>query len=367
MNKILVLLFTGAFLFLGIGEGNTQSKGYIVKGDSAFIEGKIIFDFSNPKEVEFHSGKGGIQKLNANQLSEFGFVNGSIYKSRKIPSGDEEQTVFLELVVEGKVKLFRLPSGKSTFFLEDSSLVKLEKNNYQNILEKYTNECSKWKKQRKLVSYGENSLTHFMRQYNLNKCQNLPFYSYGLIVEYSFFRMRFPGNSLITQGDEAVRINSSGFSFGFFTETPIWKLDNISFLSEIRLGRQKFIKELFSTNLNKDIKIETTSLSLNFAPKYTFNKEEFRPYFFLGGSLNYNLKSTSEIFRAVIKEELISFEKVYDSIDLPEFYYGISYGAGVQFFYRYDHYINFEINNENLFSYRSITLGNIHFSIKANL
>lgn len=78
------LLVTVFLLFL-LKFGYSQSQEYIVRGDTAYSEGKIIFDPSKPGELRFTDIKSGLQKYGPDQVTEFGYKDGRRFVSRKIP------------------------------------------------------------------------------------------------------------------------------------------------------------------------------------------------------------------------------------------------------------------------------------------
>ena len=313
------------------------------------------------------SGKEGVQVFNADQLSEFGYMEGPKYKAKMIHTGTDYEKVFLEVLEEGKVDFLHLTAGRKNYFLEGDSLVKLEKENYQDILKAYSGYCKKLDEQYKLVSFNKRSLKNHIRNVNQNECRNVPFLSFGPLVGFSINKLSLSGNYFPRPEEDLYSFRSTNLSVGFFVETPVFELENLSFLSDLQYGKQQFIGEFFFRDANQDIRMEMDYLNFNLAPKYTLDSEQYRPYFFLGGNVSYNLKSSDEVFQAVKEEKVIWFEKFQNSLNLPKYFLGLSAGAGIQVFYRYDQYISLEFSNRRLFSDRAVTMENYHFCIKANL
>ncbi|WP_224995645.1 hypothetical protein [Cesiribacter sp. SM1] len=364
-----ILLLSGILCLL-LCNSYAQTNGYIVKGDTAYIQGRVSVNYSDPAEIIFSLNKEHTETYTADQLSEFGFMDGRKFLSRKVTIDGEQKYVFLELIEEGEADLLLLTGGGNRFYIEDkdSVLHSLEKDAYHAVLQRYTAECSKWAQQHKLVKYRRQALYDFVHRYNSKKCRQLPFSSFGPVARYSKSGMSVNDDAFAPKRFGKYKMMSEDLQFGFFMETPVWSVNNTGFMTEILYGRSAYMKELMSASVNQDISIEMAYLSLHAAPKYTFHINKHRLYGFLGGNLTYMLESSSAVFQADIAGDVIRLESYPSHIKLPEYNVAVNYGAGFQFFIRYDHYIALEIGSARfLNNEKGVSLTNNLLSIKANL
>ena len=305
------LLLIIAILLLVPVESKAQSKGYILEGDSALSQGTIRFNPSHPREIVFSSYNAS-KKYTADQVSEFGYHDSTQYIAKKIQYEGKYQKVFLQLLEKGTLNLWKLPSRRNEYYLEDSTFIQLNKENYLRVLKAKTHLCAQWATEYPLIRFRKHSLSKVIELNNLQKCHYIPFFSNGIAGGYALFKMHIPEGSYLFEEFGAFQLKATSFSLGLFTDVPLWATDNLSILSEIGYHQQVYIKELMAPHLNQDIRIEMSNVDLLMAPKYTFNLKHIRPYLFLGGSFLYTFQSSSDIFQAQIEPYKIMLERYTD-------------------------------------------------------
>ncbi|AHM59623.1 hypothetical protein D770_06800 [Flammeovirgaceae bacterium 311] len=347
--------------------GHAQKNGFIVKGDTAYALGKVRFYPGMFRTVEFSTGKNKYETFDADQLSEFGYDDSTKFISKKIWFADKHQQAFLELIEEGNVSLYRLQAPEEIFFLETDSLVLVRKNELHQYLKAYSDPYQGGENAHKLVRYEKRSLSHYIRNLNTGKSKPTPFTSYGPVIRFTSSKIMFSDDSYIANKWGSTAVNTTDLQVGLFVQKPVWKVNNLSIHSQLLLGKQKLAKELISPFLNEDVIIEQSNLQLDISPVYSLSVGKLKPYAFLGGNFTYSLRSNSYLFQAHIKDNVITFEKNSQFIEMPEYYYGFNLGTGIQLFYTYNRYIALEIGHTNLYSNKDFSVSNNFLSIKGNL
>lgn len=344
----------------------SQTRGYIVKGDTAYTQGKIKYDRKNADKIIFYSGRHQME-YDANQVTKFGFKDSTQYFSKKIIINNASKNTFLELLEDGQLDLYRYRNNESQLYLEDDSLISLNSDNFKNVLREYAESHRKWNEQYLLLKPKKKPLSFFVRNYNANKNVNIPFTNFGFLFGYSFSTIKLSQDSYSQSNFGTVQMQGKNINFGSFIELPIWKINNLTFVSQLTFSRVEFVKELLSSTLNHDVKLDVSHLSLQLSPKYTLNTKTVRPYFLLGGAIDYTLQSESEIFQATIENDIITFDEVEGNIEIPKYFYGLVYGLGFHYYYKYNHYVSLEIGDSYLFSNNSTNQKKLSIMLKMNL
>ncbi|WP_339811321.1 hypothetical protein [uncultured Imperialibacter sp.] len=344
----------------------SQSNGYIVKGDTAFIGGKIKFDRNSPNKVLFYTAnKKSPIIYNADSLSEFGYKDSTRFVAKETRDSDKITRVFLEVLEEGELTLYK--NGAMFFFEDQNQLTSLSKNDYLNYLADKSIRCAKWVDQHRLVKYNTKSLSHFARLYNQNSCLNIPSTSYGFIAGFGASSL-FLGETAYPENTfGGYKINCKTLSLGVFYELPFWHSKRLSFFNQLQVAQETFIIELFSSTVNQDVKVELVNLQLIVAPKYEININRLTPFAYFGPTGMFNVKSKSEVFQARVQEKFIEFEKYNDSINIQKSLFGYCFGVGSEFHFSTSNYVSFEINNSMVYATRETNLRNLTLTLKANL
>jgi hypothetical protein len=94
------------------------NQDYIINKEGHKIYGTIkkSFDFNKAKFIPFITEEGEKTRYYPDDIEGFGLVNGRKFKSRILPEEEEEEPVFHQIIINGKVSLL---SYKNRFFIEN--------------------------------------------------------------------------------------------------------------------------------------------------------------------------------------------------------------------------------------------------------
>ncbi len=383
IKKTTLLFFILFVLCLNLNAQERQ--GYIKVNDTTNNQGlRIAFNISNPVEVRSIFENKTFLSYTADDILEFGFGNKTRFVSRHILYNNKLQNVFLELLVDGEVSLLRLGRGKgSQLFLETDDLMLLNQDNYQEILSAHTKACEKWVQQVKLINYSIPSIRYVIQELNAKNCERLPFTSYGITVGYNSSQMTIENRLLnpILVGD--FNMNASGISLALFIEKPLWGLKNMSVLGNFTLFHNNFQGSQsesrtrpvngrggrITTDVQREINVKTSYISIDIAPKYNFSFKRLQFYLSLGASVGQSIDFKDELLTTTrtsfTGRTTTDFNP--DFIPSEELLLGHTYTAGIQFAYRYNRYISLEFKRYKASSGDLFTITNNIIGLKFNL
>lgn len=345
----------------------SQSKGYLIKGDTALVQGWIEYSKSRPNVVKLNFSKIKWEEYNADQVSEFGFNNSTKYVSKIVSVEDIDKNTFLRQLEEGPTRLYILEQrGKDRLFIEEDTLVEISSFNLNRILKKYANSSTKWLKQLSLVKPNKNSLSFFIRNHNANKFVNIPFYRFGINTDFAIFKMTLVSNTNNDELDDII-FRTSTLKFGIFAESPIWNVNGLSLVKNVNYFKGELVET--STNENiYDIRGNYSFIEFNLSPKYTFNYDKVRPFVIAGGQFKYLLNSNVETYQTMITGNTISIELLENNpLDFDSIYYGIQYGVGVNIFYDIKRSISLSILGSNSFGNTTGKINSLSISLAGNI
>lgn len=285
-----------AFFFIVTCFSATAQNGYILTDTS--YRSAIIEDFQasagNDQGITVIAGKEKL-KYKAADLAGFGFPDGPHFRSKEIASENRSETVFLELLVSGRLSLYkrRNPQGKS-YYLEapDKQLLHLMKTDFTSQLSDCLDSCYTVGQNLNRVRFTDESLTRFVAMYNDCKSDFFPAPFFGLKIGHYNLQYSVKNNSdfLLLDlpiGFPELEFRDAGtFVAGLFGEFPIFG-SNAAFIVGLNYFRYRVETPIFSNRMQ----ITGQQLELPVTIRYTIPKTKIHPYFEAGYVTSINLQS----------------------------------------------------------------------------
>lgn len=344
-----------------------QSKDYLIKGDTALVQGQIEYSLSRPNAVKLYISKSKWEEYNADQISEFGFKDGTKYVSKIVLTEGIPTKTFLMQLEGGPTDLYLLKQkGKDRLFIDKDSLVEISNSNVNEVLKNYADSSTKWLRQLSLVKSNKQSLSFFIRNHNANKFVNIPFYRYGINIDYTILQFTLVNNSINNELAD-FKFKSSTLKFGIFAESPIWKVNGLSLVTDFNYLKGELVETATKENIY-DIRGNYSFVEVKLSPKYTFNYDKARPFIIAGGEFKYHLNSNIETYQTTNTNNIFKIEKLEDNpLKFESFYYGFQYGVGVQVFYNLKRSISLSVLGSNSFGNTTDKINNFSISISGNI
>jgi len=272
----------------------------------------------------------GLVKHSPEQLSEYGFKNGTVFVSREILLEGKSKKVFLERLAKGQITLYYyIDKDTKTFFLElDSVLVELGKDkNFRDVLETHTNDFE-WKtRQVKTVNYSKKSLTSLIDQYNSGKNKPIPFTRFGLLTGPITTSWRTPPQAFNTYLNNSSFSNSSAISYGLFIDVPL--SNSISINAGLNISEAETTTTTVTLFGRYNALVEIISVDIPLLVRYTLPTLRIRPFINAGLMYSYNLKNENAIYRSEFRGSLFGVVPNQEFISRSMF--GPTYGFGLQY------------------------------------
>lgn len=401
--KLKIVNITLLLLLIISYESFSQWAGYVIWKGNVSREGYVKINKGRSSEVEFYTNPEGEPTIiSAEELIEVGYdrrlgYDNRIFNPLDVRSGEGTQKEMAELLVDGELKLYRSLQSK-TFFIEGGkkaegrwiwaprpaashNVTQLDEQNVRKEIKGLALRCSRWNEQYALVKMKEGPLKSFVTNYNHRDCKNIQLFNFGLLASYnwsslSLFRESFSLNRL---GDYSIEEQS--WSIGAFIESPVWLTSGLSFVSQLYYTKRDFnnqgTRELTvdienSIYITQEANVKHSSLTFEIGPKYTFNTRNYRPYLFGNGVFEYIFNQESSLFHQIVQPDgSLASRTEYDVIPVTSLQYGLSYGVGLQYFYKIDQYIALEVKNivvyDTKLTRKIDQMNSTVFSIKVNI
>ena len=293
-------------------------------------------DIQNSKYCQQIYGKE-ILKILPNEITEFGFKDGSVYISKKILLSNTYKQVFLERLVKGNINLLYYKDEKfKIFYLEksDSILIELpkystddKKNKFKDILSDFTPACIKKSETFKLVNYRKKPLTEYIEC--LNKCdlRLFRYLRFGFFAGYGFTKFSPTNNRPSYLNFDVFKFKFDGaFSAGVFFNKPIFKT-NLSLQLETSYSKNKISDYRKINNKDYDLELSYSCLSIPFLIRYTYPYFKNGPYINIGPLYTHNFRNTNSL-QETEDNKITDFSNYYEII--PDNLFGYSIGVGLQ-------------------------------------
>lgn len=338
--------------FLLIHNCYSQKRDYIATDSSLtfgirLIEGKAV---DNAQFVRVKREDSEI-KYSPEQLIEYGFKNGTVYKSKNISISGQNKKVFLERLEHGNISLYYYTEkGIKTYFLErDSTLfMEISKDNFQKRISEITSDLE-WKSdQVKLVNYNGKSLSKLISLYNNGYNKPLPFPRFGIISGYSRTSLKVPSAMFNEKLNGIYFTPSSSVSFGVFADLPI-EMSDFSFNVGVDFSKSGFSVNSRNPQADVDVVVNITSLNMPVLLRYTIPTLVWRPFINAGSIYSYHLNNESKIYESSIDQNVITIHEVLQESLISKSMLGYSFGLGLQRNLNYRKIASAELRHNQLY------------------
>lgn len=355
-------------LLLGWSPSRAQFKGYIVQGDTAYTDGYIQFDRRKPFQVEFQKAKKSpVVTYAAHEITEFGYIDSTKYAAHEVVYFGEKRMVFLRELAEGKLNLYEVrgEEGKQ-FYLENSGLTLLTKENLQMNLQQYAANSPYWQRQLPSVRLSEESLRYFARNTNKGRNPKMSMFSFGAVASFNHSTIQLKADAFPENGFGEYSMTSENAEAGVFVEAPVWHVNNLSIISQLSYGKMEYTATHISSPLDQHVKLVLDFLKLSVTPRYYLNANKVSFYVEAGPELFYVTEQSSKLLEAKHKNSTTSIHEHQDVFRLQKASFSMMAGAGLQYFYLPKHYINLGLGTGQVVG-KGYSINNISTSIRVNL
>ena len=310
-------------LALSFTFSNTIAQtGYISIGGKT-MAGVQIVDMGSLQNCLFCyvRSKDSTVKYSPNESDRYGINEGAQYVAYDIKVGNEKERVFLELVQDGKLKLFCFTGrGENQYYIgrNDTVLTQLldsrgkagEEPGYKETLLSFTADFPQMKNMLSNVGFRKQSLKELIKRYNQGKAIFFPSITYGIVVEGGF------GKIIPTSSTDPVLYGMMhGFSLapvtaaGAFADIPV-HFSPFSVHPEIQYRFFKGYSNNINLPSNYDINLKVYSLNFPLLIRYTYPAFRWQPYMEAGPEINHYFSTKGTVFEAVQNGNGIT-EKIY--------------------------------------------------------
>jgi hypothetical protein len=337
------------FLFLTV-HSFCQENGYIITKENEFKGGEIKFTnskFTSVRFAEFNSEN--FVEYSADELLEYGFHKGRIFPSRRVTIVDNgnviTQSMFLEVLVNDKLNLYRVKySGRNYFFIDkgDFRLIPVNgdpekaKDNYRGILSRYMSDCNEVQY---AIEYGKLNkpyLETLVKRYNSCDDKIVPQLRVGIYTGINLSNIVFAKSKLdITSLTEPQFPLAISPQVGLFLDLPMER--GWSVHMEVGYGGANYKAETKTTTgtdvLKEDVRVKLGMGDFVVSLKYSSLKPGIRPYVHGGAGLAYAFGCSNEVERYQ-KTDSTEITETFDwsTEATSKAYFEIILGAGVEFF-----------------------------------
>jgi len=337
-------------------------EGFIIRQNQDTVRGIIKYKGgnTNPRDCQFKAlEQQSIIAYKADDIIGYGFKNDKYFESRKVETSDQNsEFVFLEVLISGKVSLFKYDN---VFYIEkaESGLLKLssetietiingvptaiKSSSYQRTLTLLLSDCPEMSSLIPVSNFSERSLTKLLERYNI--CMKAPAVIYknnkswihtrfgisgGYISSHIAFETK---NNFMNHLGPFERSNSPIVGVSFELLAPRLN-ERVSFLADFLFSKSKYdsdnIKYAFSNaQITKNfVNIEMTHLKIPIGLRYTFQGKGLSTFFNFGLSETRTLNSVSEWTQTV---EYINLFDTYqkEALKIRKNQLGIWGGVGI--------------------------------------
>ena len=298
------------------------------------------------------------------------------------------QKEFAQVLVEGKLKLYLVNLKKDIYLLEDSSIIQLTDENFEEIIKIFAGSCIVSNDNKLFVKPNIGSLIRFVQSINEGKCYGQPSSIFGILLGYNWtkanlFRSSFLENSL---GD--FNSKNSIIKIGLFFDIPLWQVNNLSLVGlltydkykyshdgqirfEAQLGNPFFGNPTGIIIINQHVDFDFSFLGLELTPKYSYKIKQVAPFAMIGLASSVLLDQKSLLIKESDQSGSVSTMEKTDIITLKNIQFGYTLGFGLQYFYKPRNYISLEFKNSKLFnnqmSRKILAINNKYITLKFNL
>ena len=310
----------------------SQDKFDYVRTDTSILIG-VKLKGGTPKDNTYYikaKSKDSIINYTPDDIIEYGFKDGRVYVSRKIPLPEVSESVFVERLVKGKISLYSFKaSGLNSFFIESDSghLVRLTKE--LEAFKEMSVDCEYIEDAIKLSSFNKQSLSALVKYYNNCEGKAYPYTKIGTVLGAGAANLIFPsnfGNALVS--NTPFKLDTYSFA-GINADLPLY-LGGFSLNVGINYVKNGFSGNESTRLTDTDILIDLTAIEAPILIRYSHSSTNWRPFANIGVNYNYLLTNTSSIYRSSVEPNNITINEVIVDPFLPKNMLGFSMGLGLQ-------------------------------------
>ena len=273
----------------------------------------------------------------------------------------------MEVVESGDITLLYLKS-KNRFFIEDTELVEITKDNFTEKLKGLSPNCArKWTFQTRRRELSLFDTKFIVEAFNKGKCYNIPFSHVGINVVYGKSNLHLKKLNQLAYQDVS---NESVFpGIGIYMENSLPGYNYLKLTQSISYYKFDHEYSASSRNRERHFSISQSGLNISIMPKIELNTNRIRPYLMAGPDLYINLMGQSlSVVDFYVDHEYQHTETSENPIDIPRLSLGASFGGGVKFFYMPNRFIALELGRSTLInSTAGFSNSIMFFSFKTNL
>ncbi|MEL6560937.1 MAG: porin family protein [Bacteroidota bacterium] len=338
MRKPLKLLLAMTFIVIITTNSQAQRSGYVATDTSLVISYYLIK--KKPEDnarFVYENISGQLKKYTPNDITQYGFKDGTIYVSKEIEENGKPRKVFLERLTTGKLTLYYYAIGKTgTFYLEKDSteFFKLNKANdqYKQQIIEVTDRISWIEEQLNFVKYDRLSLIKIIKKYNENDNSRFPYIRYGVSAGVSYVSVSVPNNPSSGFNPDLNFSASGTFNIGLFTDIPIEKTD-FNVHTGINITKIGLKGTTEGANSTQEAIVNSTSFSIPLLIRYVKPAKNWRPFINGGFNFRYHFENSTRLFETRRSSTRIIVDELTNQTVLNDTMLGFSFGAGVLYNY----------------------------------
>ncbi len=315
----------------------SPKKSDYIATDSSVISGIRLIEGTARENAQFIRLKSKNEEISysPDELSEYGFKNGTTYVSRIIPADSQTKRVFLEKLISGKINLYYYEeNGVKTYFLEkDSILTEISKDNFKLDLSTITNDFDWQANQLQLTKYNRRSLSDVVSIYNIGRNKPIEFAKIGVTTGYNSTSLGVPPQMTVNQlsKDQLKGLSlqpSSSVMVGLFADIPLQQ--NFSFYVNVNISKSRFSANSRSNQTDVTMALNIISADLPIMIRYTLPTLNWRPFLAGGGVYSYHLRSKNEVYKTQISDSTVSINDLSNHSLISDSMPGYCFGVGLQ-------------------------------------
>jgi hypothetical protein len=309
-----------------------SQKGDYIATDSTLNTGINLFAGAAKDNSQFirQKIKNGEKKYTPDQLTEYGFRDGTVFESKIIKLEAGEKRVFLERLATGTITLYRYVDSLHTiYYITKDSSELLEVLSDMESLKNQSQDCESMADAIKLAPFTKLGLRKLADRYN--KCEQTPFpyIKYGIFAGYRQMKLVQPSSFGYTIIQDLSIPSSGSPLIGIFADFPI-QLTEFSVHPELSFSSNNFSANSHTAQSDVDLLVSLHTLQLPLLARYTFPTPTWRLFVNAGPYFSYNIENSSQLYQSNISDNTITiFKATHDKL-VADFLIGYSAGIGIQ-------------------------------------
>lgn len=363
MKKHCLFIFIISFFPLLLsGQG-----AYFLKNDSSFFFGSEVVDGGHLSNSRFCLVKNGneVIKYTADEVLEYGFNNGRVFKSFSLYLNDKTTRYFLERLVTGKINLFYLKESKNSerYYLTENSSTELieipdNKDETSLLFQRLVTDCPPATFNIKYIKKNKDNLIKYVRSYNNCDIRAFPVFRYGFTIGITTTMLSPVDKGSVYSIPEYTNLWS--ITLGASADIPV-KTSYLSFHPEIYYKQIGTAKAFKFENKDRDLIINCSTITFPLLIRYSIPKDKISPFFQAGPVYSLAIRNKSTLYGYESANNNI-FINIINAPVLQSHMGGFAVGSGIvsdkSWFgeVRFSRFYNL-IDQNKLLNYSEITFG----------